>query len=57
MQTNMRDQPSDSTLSRKSNQGTWSRYHQTRQLSSRRTWSWSQYHRTRGWQRIHTNQT
>ena len=55
MLSNMRKQPFNSTLSPPSNQRTWSRYHQTRQLSSRRTWI--QYHRTRSWLRIHTNQT
>ena len=55
MLTNMPNQLSNSTLSPPSNQRTWSRYHQTQQLSSRRTWS--QYHRTRSWLRIHTNQT
>ena len=55
MLTNMRNQPSNSTLSPPSNQRTWGRYHQTRQLSSRRTWSSSQYHRTRSWLRIRTN--
>ena len=57
MLTNMRNQPSNSTLSPPSNQRTWTRYHQMRRLSSRRTWDWSEYHRTRLWLRIHTNQT
>ena len=57
MLSNMRNQPSKSTLSPPLNRRTWSRYHQTRRLSSRRTWDWSQYHRTRSWLRIHTNQT
>ena len=37
--TNMRNQPSNSTPSPPSSQGTWSRYHQTQQPSSRRTCS------------------
>ena len=57
MLTNLRNQPSNSTLSPPSNGRTWSRYHQTRRLSSRRTWDWSQYHLTRSWLRIHINQT
>ena len=39
MLTNMRNQPSNSTLSPPSSQRTWSRYHQTQQPSSRRAWS------------------
>ena len=35
----------------------WSRCHQMRRLSSRRTGDGSQYHRTRSRLRIHTNQT
>ena len=54
---NLRNQPPNSTLSSPSNRRTWSRYHQTRRLSSRRTWDWSQYHGMRSWLRIHTNQT
>ena len=57
MLMNMRNQPSNSTLSPPSNQRTWIRYHQTRGPSSWRTWGWSQYHRTRLLLRIHTNQT
>ena len=54
---NLRNQPPDSTLNPPLNCRTWSRYHQTRQLLSQRTWDWSQHHRTRSWPRIHTNQT
>ena len=54
---NLRNQPPNSTLSPPSNRRNWSRYHQTRRLSSWRTWDWSQYHRMRSWPRIHTNQT
>ena len=57
MQRNMRNQAPNSTLSPPLNQRTWSCYHQTQQLSSRKTWSWSQYHRMRSWLQIHTNQT
>ena len=53
---NLRNQPPNLTLNPLSNRKTWSRYRQTRQLSSRRTWDWSQHHRMRSWLRIHTNQ-
>ena len=39
---NLRNQPPKSALNPPSNQKTWSRYHQTQRLSSRRTWDWSQ---------------
>ena len=53
---NLGNQPPNWTLNPPSHRRTWSRYHQTRQLFSQRTWDWSQHHRTRSWLRIHTDQ-
>ena len=51
---NSRNQPPNLTLHLPSNRRNWSRHHQTRRLSSRRTWRCSQYHQTRSWLGIHT---